>query len=573
LNIREVTTEVLVVGAGGAGARAALECAYRSVPCIMASKGPFARSGITPLAQNVLTAALGHEDERDSSYHHLKDMVQAGSYLSDQNLAEVLAEEAPERVKELEKYGVRLAKKGDKFYQSLSPGNTFARSLYVYGGGHGIMKGLQREVLRYGEWIDLWEDVMVTKLLVQNNQVMGALLLDLKEGEIVLVRCKAIILATGGCGQLWSLTDTPPESVGDGIYLAYHAGAELVDMEQMLWYASVICHPSSLRGTIIPYENLIRPELCHGKLLNTDGEELVDPGNLPTRDVVIAIVLQEIKEGRGTENNGIYLDLASSPKGSDEVESILKQMVPDKYRYIKKAGVDLAREKVEIAPAAHFTLGGISINQKSETSVKGLFAAGETTGNLHGANRVSGNALAEILVFGKKAGRAATEFAPDEPYASIDYEEIEQEQRVLMGFVGGNQTGAPHEIKDSIKSIMDEYAGFNRQADGLEEALKQLNRIKHEQFPMVAAPDIRRYNLGWQEMIEARSMLEVAEMIIRGARLRTETRGHHRRMDFPETDHQNWIKHTSLKKAGTKVKEDTRPVVITQIPIPSGKDE
>ncbi len=568
LRIKEIETEVLVVGGGGAGVRAAIECASREVPCMLVSKGQITQTGITPLAQSALTAAIAHEDDGDSPEQHFKDIVLAGKFLSDQDLLEVLTEEAPACVEELASFGVRFKKENSRYFQARHPGHSSARTLLIKGGGWELMRALKKEMSKHGPFIHLFEDALVTRLFTKDRRITGAAVLDLRKGEIYLVCCKAVILAAGGSGRLWSLTDNPPESTGDGFHLAYHAGAELIDMELMLWYPGVICSPSSLRGTILPYEELLPSPRLQGKLVNVAGKEILDSEKVPPRDRVIALILEELRGGWGTENGGVYLDLVSGSQSREEVERALLEIMPEKYRYVKRGGIDLAEERVEVAPAAHFHLGGIDIGEEGQTSVRGLFAAGENSGNIHGTNRLSGNALTETQVFGKLAGISAAKYAHNHFLPAQEQELLKEEIEELNKYFKNKGVLHPRDIQDKIREIMGNYLGFYREADGLKQALSEFEWVREELFPQVAVPVLRSFNLGWKEMIEAKVMLENGQMVARAAQMRKETRGHHYRWDYPETDNRNWLKHTLVKKVKGSPAASSKPVKITKMPIP-----
>lgn len=566
-------TDVLVVGAGGAGARAAIAAAERGCDVLLAAKGPLARSGITPLAQWSLEAALGHEDERDSPWQHFLDIVREGRFLSDQNLAEVLANEAPERVRDLDRYGTRFRKRDGKFRQFATPGQTYPRSVYLEGGGHGLMMGLRKEVLRHSH-IRLWEDACVTRILVQDRKAVGATVLDLRAGRIHIVLAKAIVLATGGNEELWPVSDCPPESVGDGMWLAMQAGAELVDMEMMLYYPLVGCWPSSIRGTIIPYEVTLDPERCAGKLVNARGEEFLPPGPLPARDIIIAAMFREIREGRGTERGGLFLDLTRSPKGRQEVERVMAEMLPDVLRYLRNAGVDPVAGRVEVAPAAHYTLGGIRIDERCQTTVPGLFAAGEVAGNVQGANRSSGNALTETQVFGARAGWSAAEFATENEHVSeVSVSgQVGEEIVRLERYISGEAGVRPQEIKRGVKETMGRYVGFGRDAEGLRQAMELLADWERQLDRMRAVP-VRQYNRECLEAIEVAAMVRVARAVAQAALARTESRGHHYRFDYPERDDKNWLRHTVVTWEDGELRLRTEPVVVTKVRIPFEESE
>lgn len=565
-------TDVLVIGAGGAGARAAIAAAEAGAQVILTSKGPLARSGITPLAQWSLEAAMAHENPADSTRQHFLDIVREGRNLCDQNLAEVMAAEAPQRVLDLERYGTRFRKKDGKFLQLTTPGQTYPRSVFLEGGGYGMMLGLKKEVQRQNR-IKLWEDVCVTRLFLREGRVTGASVLDLRKGELIYVQAKSIILATGGNEELWPVSDCPPESVGDGLWLAAEIGAEMVDMEMLLYYPLVGNWPLSIRGTIVPYEIVLEPTQCYGKLVNGLGEEFLPPGGPPARDVIIAAIFREIREGRGTPHGGIYLDLARSPKGIEEAGHIMSAMLPSVLQYLRNAGVNPLGAPVEVAPAAHYTLGGVRIDERCRTSVPGLFAAGETAGNVQGANRSSGNALCETQVFGARAGEAAACYAGE---TAADMPEVageaawEAEKERVYAYINKKEGIRPQEIKQQVKSIMGQAVGFGRTKQGLEDALQKLAELTG-QMDRLKAASVLAYNREWLEAVEVEAMVKVAKIVTLAALTREESRGHHYRLDFPERDDCNWLKHTVITWDGWEFTAKTVPVIVTGIPLNGGE--
>lgn len=565
-----LNTDVLVIGGGGAGARAAIEAAANGAKVILSSKGPLARCGITPLAQRSIEAAMGNVDERDYPEEHFEDILREGRWLSDQDLAEALAQDSPQRIFDLQKYGTKFRKQADgSFYQFATPGQTYPRSIVPERGGYGIMLGLRKECLKRNN-IELYEDTIITKVISDGSEVSGAVMLDLKTGELKIVETSAIIIATGGNEELWPLSDCPPESVGEGMFMALEAGAYLVDMEQLLYYPQVVCSPHSVKGTIVPYEYTLEPKFCGGELFNGRGENFLPKGPLPARDEMIRLIFNEIRQGRGTKENGVLLDVAASGKSYDELYKLLNNLIPEVYEYLKNSGIDLAKDQVQVAPAAHYTLGGVWIDRFARTNIKGLWAAGEVAANIQGANRSSGNALAETQVFGARAGKDAAIYVFNSSKKSIDQVKVQKEIKELSIMLDEKENQIrPHEIKAEIKKIMGECCGFPRNGKDLQKGIEKIEEIINRKISLLTAPNIKTYNREWLEAIEVRSMASVAKTVLYSALMRSESRGHHFREDFPNIDNEGWLRHTliHLDKQSFKVSTSSVRVTRKQLPV------
>ncbi len=567
MDIQKVATDVLVIGGGGAGTRAALAAQEKGVDVTLVCKGLITRSGSTPLASWGFAASFGHNDPADSPRQHFLDTLREGRNLSDQDLVEILVQKAPECALDLEQYGLKIKKQNDGRYEQIRvPGETYPRSLIIEGGGRRIMQVLRKKLLQ--QKVRTWEDTFIIDLLKRENEVIGAWGINLREGIFVVFEAASVIIATGGCGSLWGLNDNPSENIGDGFYLAYHAGASLVDLELMLYYPMVIISPSNARGTLLDYEICLEPNFCDGKLLNGQGEEFMATSPLPARDELMKAIVREVQEGRGTPNGGVFVDLRCSGKPAAEVEQYAKTLL-GAYNYLKEMGVDLVRNKVEIAPAAHYTLGGIHIDGQCRTTVSGLFAAGEVTGNIHGANRISGNALAETQVFGKIAGESAAEYARQRTKIKVDEQQISsawrkiahrcEPEEAVKADVTKEKGVTPGEIKKRTQQIMDQYVGYGRSEKGLNTALKELQLLKEEGLPRLCAKSGRVFNLALLDALESMVMLEVAQMVCTGALARKETRGHHYRTDYPAMDAPSAL-HMEISQSQGKIVVQKLPV-------------
>jgi fumarate reductase (CoM/CoB) subunit A len=563
-----IKTDILVIGAGGAGARAAIEAATREpqLSIMILNQGPIGRSGLTSMANGGMQWVY-HPD--DSPQAFIEDILQIGCYLNDQNLVEVLAEEGPQRGEELIKWGAKMVMFQEKSRAKGSPDSPRERGAYSRSHlipGVTYMKALRNELSRHGN-VTVREDVLATKLLVADKKVTGAFVLDIRTGEYMLIEAKATVLASGGLGEIYPHSTNAPfglhgHAMGMGYAMAYHAGAELIDME-MVQFLGHQLHPPWLLG----YPALL-VSMCGGKYVNALGQEFM---KLPQpRDAIQRLAYKEIKEGRGTERGGVFIDLTLSPLSSEEIEEELKlslaeEIAKERWKLIKEMSVnnpDPKNWRVEFTPGGtHFFMGGVRINEKGETNVEGLFAAGEVSGGVHGANRMGGNALVEIIVFGARAGRSAAEYAKRAD--RVKCEEVpDQEYELLCRYFKGEGIG-PRTIMDRVAALMSQYVGVGRTENDLKKALSEIESLRANDLPRLRAPEGWRFNLGWVEAIQIPYMLDVAEMIARSAILRTESRGAHYREDYPET-RPEWLKHTRVKKAHGAMELGSTPLVITR---------
>jgi len=442
-----------------------------------------------------------------------------------------------------------------------TPGQTHPRMLRIMGGGHGLVMGLKKEIEQHNN-IKVIEDVIITKLLLSSqNKISGVVGLELRKGKPLAIEAKSLVLATGGAGQLWLHTDCPPESTGDGYALCYHAGAELIDMEQQLFYPTVAIFPETIYGLEISYEWCFHHELG-GWLINARGEKFFPPKELPTRDISSRIIFDEIYSGRGSEHYGVYLDITQCDEARREELAKMQHC----NKRLLELGIDLRKQAIEVAPGAHTTLGGIRINEKTETSIIGLFAAGECSGNVHGANRIAGHAYLETQIFGFIAGKNAANFAKKTDQDRIDRAEVSKEYERLNEFLSEKKhIITPNELRNKLKGIVSKYIGNKRNQSGLKNAIQQIRLLKDEEFPRLGAINIKEYNNDWIEAIEVSNMLDVAEIVANCAFLRTESRGTHFREDYPKIDNKNWLKHTWAKLENGKLLLGTKPVVVSKL--------
>ena len=532
-----IETDVLIIGGGGAGVRAAIEAAARGCRVIVANKGPVGRSGTTPMAMEAFQAVCSPGDTEEI---HFRDTVEGGRGLGDENLIGVLVRHAAERAGDLESYGVGFKKKPDGSFDPMHhPGQTFPRTLFIQGGGFGMLAGLVREAGRHSG-IQVLSDVLAERIILDGEgAASGALCLDLKDGRWKAVESRAVIVATGGYEELWLLNDASNTACGDGIFLACEAGAELIDLEMLQYYPTVVIHPPSVQGTLFQYELITNPEVLGGRLLNGKMEPFFE--GLLLRDAIVRAIWKEIREGRGSPHGGVFIDLVHSSKGREALTEALEKWQPNQFHYLRDMGLDLRESLVEVAPHGHYAMGGVRIDNEARTTVRGLYAAGEAAGNLHGANRVSGNALAETQVFGCIAGASAALFARARgPRRPLDISaEIGAVEDLLKG--SGRKGGGPrpHEVRRRLKKIMGERCGVERDSRGLQLGAAELDALEREALPSMSVveisggPPFGAYPKGIQEALEVRMMISLAGLVLRSALFRQETRGHHVRTDYP----------------------------------------
>lgn len=544
--------EVLVIGGGAAGVRAAIAAAEQGLSVICLSKAPISRAGITPVAGEGIEAAVAPDD---SARYHYEDTVKAGRGLADEVLVHTMAEEAADRITDLLQYGTRFKQDPDgRLIQSPRPGQKHARNCFLIGGGWGLMNSLFRRAGQLDSLV-IREDTQVVRLITAGSRVAGAIVLDVRSGAVFAVEAKATILASGGYEELWPVTDCPPECTGEAMLLAAELGGQLIDLEMVLYYPTVIVYPLAARGWMVQYEYIMNPDILGGRLLNGRGEEFVQ--GFPQRDELILAMLREIDEGRGSPHGGVYADLTHSPYSREELTGRLESWL-NQFRNLRQVGIDLRDHVVEMAPAAHYCLGGLGIDANGCTGITGLWAAGEVTGNVHGANRLSGNALTETQVFGRRAAADATAWAAEQEWPQGVYESaLADECRRIQGWTAGRGRWRPIELKRRLQRIVGDNVGFARSEESLTRALAELDALQDD-LGQVRACGRRRYCQEVREAYEVSSMLPLARAVVHAALTRSESRGHHRRTDYPVTAPEAY--HTVVSLAGGGIAVGKKPV-------------
>lgn len=539
---RIIKSDVLIIGSGGAGSRAAIEVSKNGLKPLIVSKGLSFKSGCTGMAEGGYNAAIASVDPEDSKKIHIKDTLKGGSYLNDPKLVDILIDEAPERLIDLENYGALFDRQeSGKLNQRPFGGQTYRRTCFQGDRtGHEIIMALKEEIIKRN--IETIEEVMITKIVLNDDEefpkVIGCVGFDLKDSTTIFFQAKSVILASGGLGQLYPVTSNTLQKNGDGFAIAWNAGVELIDMEEVQFHPTGMIYPKSRRGVLVT--EAVRGE--GGILLNTNNErfmEKYDPKKeLATRDVVARSIYNEIREGRGTRKGGVYLDI--SHLDDDIIDEKLETMVLQ----FEDVGVDIKNEVMEIAPTAHHFMGGIRIDKNGESSLEGLFACGEVCGGIHGANRLGGNALADTQVFGKRAGLAAAIYAGDIGFDKNESSVEDEENRIASLIKKG--TINPLDIKNDIKQLMWDKVAIIRNEEQLRDALKQLLKMKNNLTNM-DIDNRTQYNQSLLTGLEVINMIEVCILIVKSAILRRESRGAHYREDFPETK-EEWKKSIVMSK-------------------------
>ncbi|MFQ6050776.1 MAG: fumarate reductase (CoM/CoB) subunit TfrA [Candidatus Hydrothermarchaeota archaeon] len=550
-------TDVLIIGGGGAGCRAAIEASEKNVDVIVMVKSLVGKSGCTPMAEGGYNAALGNIHKEDSWEVHFRDTVIGGAYLNNQKLVEILVKEAPERIYDLENYGAVFDRTEEGYIAQRPFGHqTYIRTCYASDRtGHEMMITLLNEIRRRD--ITLIEDHMAIELLKYDSRVTGAIALDMISGDLALIKSKATILATGGGSRIYKISTNSQQTCGDGYAMAYRAGAELIDMEQVQFHPTGMVFPESAKGILVT--EAVRGE--GGILLNKDGERFMlryspEKKELAGRDVVARAIATEILEGRGTKEGGVYLDVSHLD------EEVIEKRLETMFEQFMLFGVDIRKEPMQVAPTAHHFMGGVRIDEQCRTSLPGLYAAGETAGGVHGGNRLGGNALADTQVFGKRAGEYAAEYAKKTGKPKIERQFVEKVEKGVYSLYNGEGV-SPIEAKKRLTEIMWDKVGIFREEKAMSEALKELERMKKEDLQNLRVNEGKTYNLELIEALQLRNMVTVAEMVTRSALYRKESRGAHCRLDFKEKDDKNWLVNVIVKQKNGKMTIYTEPVVFT----------
>jgi succinate dehydrogenase / fumarate reductase, flavoprotein subunit len=539
--------DVLIIGAGGAGLRAAIEALAQGVRVGIVCKSLLGKAH-TVMAEGGIAAAMANVDTSDDWRTHFRDTMRGGKFLNNWRMAQLHAQEAPERVRELEQWGALFdrTENGDILQRAFG-GHTFKRLCHV-GDRTGLemIRTLQDRGVHMG--IDVYMECTITQLLKDSDRIAGAFGYWREQGRFVVFKAKSVIICTGGIGKAWKITSNSWEYTGDGMALAYDAGADLMDMEFVQFHPTGMVWPPGVQGILVT--EAVRGE--GGILRNKDGErfmERYDPKKLElsTRDVVARSIYTEVREGRGTEHGGAFLDISHKPA------DYVKRKLPSMYhQFLELADVDITKGPMEVGPTCHYMMGGIRVDaETAQSSISGLFAAGEAAAGLHGANRLGGNSLSDLLVFGRRAGFAAAEHAKGSETPTIDSSQIEEAVRQMLEPFERLDGESPYAIHDDLQGVMQSLVGIFRNEEDLRLALSEIEKLK-ERAARVRVEGSRLFNPGWHLVRDLHSMLTVAEGVTRSALARHESRGAHSRIDYPGLDDAWGKKHNVVTKtAGT----------------------
>src|SRR6266568_3681137 len=582
------TYDVLVVGAGGAGLRAAIEAAAEGCSVGLVCKSLLGKAH-TVMAEGGVAAALATTDSRDSWKVHFRDTMRGGKLLNDWRMAQIHAQEAPARVNELEAWGALFDRTPDgRILQRNFGGHQYPRLAHV-GDRTGLemIRTLQDKTV-HSPGVDVYMECTIARLLKDGERIAGALAYRRDSGRFIVFRTKAVVLATGGIGRAYKVNSNSWEYTGDGQALAYEAGADLMGMEFVQFHPTGMVWPLSVRGILVTegvrgeggvlknskgerFMFRYMPDMFKGDFAETEAESDAwvngerkknrRPPELLTRDVVAKAITKEIAEGRGSPHGGVFLDIASK-QGPDYI----KQKLPSMYHQFKElAQVDITKDPMEIGPTTHYMMGGVKVDAETqEATVPGLYAAGEVGGGMHGANRLGGNSLSDLLVFGRRAGLHAAEAAkrggtsrPHVPDGEVDL----ARQEALAPFERAEEGGEnPFAVQSALQAVMQRHAGIIRDRLGLETALAELDKLKVRALE-AGVMGSREYNPGWHTAIDLRSLLIVSEASARAALERTESRGADTRSDYPDSDDKQAREQIVIKEEGARmtVRRETQP--------------
>jgi succinate dehydrogenase / fumarate reductase flavoprotein subunit len=523
--------DVLIIGAGGAGLRAALGALAQGAKVGVVCKSLLGKAH-TVMAEGGIAAAMANVDHADDWQTHFRDTMRGGKLLNNWRMAQIHAQEAPERVRELEQWGALFDRTKDgQILQRAFGGHTFRRLCHV-GDRTGLemIRTLQDRGVQLG--IDVYMECTISRLLKDGDRVAGAFGYWREQGRFVVFRAKSIVMATGGIGKAWKITSNSWEYTGDGMALAYDAGAELMDMEFVQFHPTGMVWPPGVQGILVT--EAVRGE--GGVLRNKLGQrfmEQYDPKKmeLSTRDVVARAIYTEVREGRGTEHGGAYLDISQKPA------DYVKKKLPSMYHQFKElADVDITKGPMEVGPTCHYMMGGIRVDaETAKSSVAGMFAAGEAAAGLHGANRLGGNSLSDLLVFGCRAGLAAAEHAQQISNTTIDSGQIEEAAREMLTPFERKDGESPYAIHRDLQETMQNLVGIFRNKEDLIRALEELEKLK-ERAGRLSVEGSRLFNPGWHLAQDLKAMLTVSEAVTRSALAREESRGAHSRIDHSGLD-------------------------------------
>ncbi len=554
--------DVLIIGAGGAGLRAAVEASGAGASVTVLSKSLLGKAH-TVMAEGGMAASMGHVDDRDNWKVHVTDTLRGGQYLNNWRMAELHAQQAPDRVRELESWGALFDRTPDgRILQRNFGGHRYPRLAHV-GDRTGLemIRTLQDHGIHQG--IDFLMETTVVRLLKDGDRVAGAFAYDRERGRFHVVKAKAVVMATGGIGRAFKVTSNSWEYTGDGHTLSLMAGAELVDMEFVQFHPTGMIWPPSVKGILVTegvrgeggvlknsegkrfmfddipplYKDQTADTAEEGWRFVTGDKEAHRPPELLTRDHVARKIVKEVKEGRGSPHGGAFLDIAWIKEHIKDSETHIKKKLPSMYHQFKElAGVDITKESMEVGPTTHYVMGGIKVDADTQMScVPGLFACGECCGGLHGANRLGGNSLSDLLVFGKLAGEAAAAYAQQHGDVTIDESQPADIEKLTLAPMERSGGENPYAIQHELQDVMQDLVGIARVEDEMAQAVEKIAKLRHR-ADCVSAPGNREYNPGWHTALDLDHLLMISESVAKSALGRRESRGAHSRIDYMEKD-------------------------------------
>ena len=578
--------DVLVIGAGGAGLRAAIEASADGVKVGLICKSLLGKAH-TVMAEGGVAAALANVDDRDSWKVHFADTMRGGQYVNNWRMAELHAREAPDRVRELEAWGAVFDRTPDgRILQRNFGGHRYPRLAHVGDRtGLELIRTLQDHGIHRG--IDVHMEFTVVRLLTSGGRAAGVVGYERDRGRFKVFSAGAVVLATGGTGRAYKITSNSWEGTGDGHVLAYEAGAELVDMEFIQFHPTGMIWPPSVQGILVTEG--VRGE--GGILLNKEGrrfmfDDIPDayknqtasdaeegwrytqgdrnarrPPELLTRDHVARCIMREVREGRGSPHGGVYLDISWIKEKIPNAAEHIKKKLPSMYHQFKElADLDITQEPMEVGPTTHYMMGGVRVDGDSQMSnVPGLFAAGEVAAGLHGANRLGGNSLSDLLVFGKRAGEYAAKFAKEHKRPIVDSETADREMKVALAPFERSGGEGPFQVQHELQAAMQELVGIVRDESHMQKALGEIDAFK-ARLQRVAVAGHREYNPGWHTALDLRNQLIVCEAIARAAMERQESRGAQFREDYPEKDPEAGRFNIVVRANGDRMELVRRPI-------------
>jgi succinate dehydrogenase / fumarate reductase flavoprotein subunit len=547
--------DVLIIGAGGAGLRAAIEALAKGASVGVVCKSLLGKAH-TVMAEGGIAAAMANVDAADGWKPHFRDTMRGGKFLNNWRMAQLHAQEAPDRVRELEQWGALFDRTDSgAILQRAFGGHTYKRLCHV-GDRTGLemIRTLQDRGVQLG--FDVYMECTVTRLLTDGGRIAGAFAYWRENGRFIVFKAKSIVIATGGIGKAWPVTSNSWEYTGDGMTLAYEAGAELMDMEFVQFHPTGMVWPPGVQGLLVT--EAVRGE--GGILRNKLGErfmEKYDPKRmeLSTRDVVARSIYTEVKEGRGTEHGGAYLDISHKPA------EYVKKKLPSMYHQFKElADVDITKGPMEVGPTCHYMMGGIRVDaETAQSTLPGLFAAGEAAAGLHGSNRLGGNSLSDLLVFGRRAGLAAADYAKQVSSPGLVIAQIEGAEKELLAPFSNTGSESPYAVHRDLQTVMQSLVGIFRAEEDLKKAFAELEDLK-ARAAKASVEGSRLFNPGWHLARELKSMLTVSEAVALSALARTESRGAHSRIDYPNYDPVWEKKHNIIVREGAEMKRRESPV-------------